>query len=52
MTRLFLKYQLKLAIDTLTRMYNAIVLPHFNYADIVLDSALAAGKFKLQKSSN
>ncbi len=48
LTRLFLKYQLKLAIDTLTRMYNAIVLPHFNYADIVLDSASAASKFQLQ----
>ncbi len=28
-------------------MYNAIVL-HFDYADIVLDSASAASKFKLQ----
>ncbi len=35
-------------MDTLTLMYNAIVLPHFNYADIVLDSASAASKFKLQ----
>ncbi len=35
-------------IDTLTLMYNAIVLPHFDYADIVLDSASAASKFKLQ----
>ncbi len=33
--------------DTLTLMYNAIVLPHFDYADIVLDSASAANKFKL-----
>ncbi len=35
-------------IDTLTLMYNAIVLPHFNYADIVLDSTSAASKFTLQ----
>ncbi len=35
-------------IDTLTLMYNAIVLPHFDYADIVLDSASAANQFKLQ----
>ncbi len=35
-------------IDTLTLMCNAIVLPHFDYADIVLDSASAASKFKLQ----
>ncbi len=26
-------------IDTLTLMYDPIVLPHFNYVDIVLDSA-------------
>ncbi len=32
-------------IDTLTLMYNAIVLPLFNYADIVMDSASAASKF-------
>ncbi len=35
-------------IDTLTLMYNAIVLLHFDYADIVLDSASAASNFKLQ----
>ncbi len=35
-------------IDTLTLMNNVIVLPHFEYADIVLDSASAASKFKLQ----
>ncbi len=35
-------------IDTLTLMYNAIVLPHFDYADIILDSASAASKCKLQ----
>ncbi len=35
-------------IDTLTLMYNAIVLSHFDYADIVLDSASEANKFKLQ----
>ncbi len=35
-------------IDTLTHMYNAIVLPHFDYADIVLDSASTASKCKLQ----
>ncbi len=29
-------------------MYNAIVLPHFVYADIILDSASAASKFKLK----
>ncbi len=29
-------------------MYNAIVLPHFDYAEIVLDSVSAASKFKLQ----
>ncbi len=32
---------------TLT-LYNAIVLPHFDYADIVLSSASAASKCKLQ----
>ncbi len=35
-------------IVNLTLMYNAIVLPHFDYADIVLDTASAASKFKLQ----
>ncbi len=35
-------------IDTLTLMYNAIVLPHFDYADIVLDSASVANNCKLQ----
>ncbi len=35
-------------IDSLTHMYNAIVLPQFNYADIILESASAASKFKLQ----
>ncbi len=35
-------------IDTLILMYNAIVLPHFDYADIILDSASAACKLKLQ----
>ncbi len=35
-------------IHTLTPMYNAIVLPHFDYSDIVLDSRSAASKFKLQ----
>ncbi len=35
-------------IDTLTLMYNAIVLPNFDYADILLDSASAASKYKLQ----
>ncbi len=35
-------------IDSLTLMNNAIVSPHFDYADIVLDSASAASKFKLQ----
>ncbi len=35
-------------IDTLTHMYNAIVLPHFNYADIVLDSASVVSKCNLQ----
>ncbi len=29
-------------------MYNDIVFPHFDYADIVLDSASATSKFKLQ----
>ncbi len=29
-------------------MCNAIVLPHFDYADIILDSASAASKCKLQ----
>ncbi len=28
-------------------MYNAIVLPHFDYANIILDSASAASKFKV-----
>ncbi len=35
-------------INTFTLMYNAIVLPHFNYADIVLDSASVASKCLLQ----
>ncbi len=35
-------------IDTLTLMYNAIVLPQFDYADIILDSASAAVNLKLQ----
>ncbi len=35
-------------IDTLTLMYNTIVLPHFDYADIILDSASVASKCKLQ----
>ncbi len=35
-------------IDTLTLMCNAIVLPHFDYADIVLDSASVTSKCKLQ----
>ncbi len=35
-------------IDTLTLMYNAIVLQYFDYADIVLYSASVASKFKLQ----
>ncbi len=35
-------------IDTLTLMYNAIVLPHFDYANIILNSASAASKCKLQ----
>ncbi len=39
-------------IDTLTLMYNTIVLPHFDYADIILDSASAASKFKLQSLQN
>ncbi len=39
-------------IDTLTLMYNAIVLPYFDYADIVLDSASAASKCKLQCLQN
>ncbi len=29
-------------------MYNAIVLPHFDYTDIILDSVSAASKFNLQ----
>ncbi len=35
-------------IDTLTLMYNAIILPHFDYTDIILDSVSAASKCKLQ----
>ncbi len=35
-------------IDTLTLMYNAIFLPHFDYADIIMNSASATSKFKLQ----
>ncbi len=36
-------------IDTLTLMYNAIVLPYFDYDDnVILDSASAASKCKLQ----
>ncbi len=35
-------------IDILTHMYNAIVLPHFDYPDIVVDSISAASKCKLE----
>ncbi len=35
-------------IDTLALMCNAIVLPLFDYAEIVLDSASATSTFKLQ----
>ncbi len=34
---------------TLKLLYNAIVLPHFDYADVVYDSASETSKSKLQK---
>ncbi len=44
-----LRYSRKLVpIHTLTLMYNAIVLLHFDYADIILESASGASECKLQ----
>ncbi len=36
-------------IDTLKLMYNAIVLPHFDYADVVYDAASETNKSRLQR---
>ncbi len=36
-------------IDILKLMYNAIVLPHFDYADIVYDAASETNKSRLQR---
>jgi hypothetical protein len=36
-------------IDTLKLLYNAIVLPHFDYADTVYDSASETSKIQLQR---
>ncbi len=36
-------------IDTLKLMYNAIVLPHFDYAVVVYDTASEINKFRLQR---
>ncbi len=38
--------------DTHTLINNAIVLPHFDYADIILDSASVGSKCKLQSLQN
>ncbi len=37
------------AIDTLKLMYNAIVLPHFDYADTVYDAASETNKSRLHR---
>ncbi len=36
-------------IDTLQLLYNAIILPYFDYSDLVYDSASEPSKFRLQK---
>ncbi len=36
-------------IDTLKLMYNAIVLPHFDYADVVYNAASETQTFRLQR---
>ena len=36
-------------IDTLKLMYNAIVLPHFDYADVVYDATSETNKSRLQR---
>ncbi len=36
-------------IDTIRLMYNAIVLPHFDYADTVYDVASETNKSRLQR---
>ncbi len=36
-------------IDTLKLMYNAIVLPHFDYADVVYDAASETNKSRLER---
>ncbi len=36
-------------IDTLNFLYNTIVLPHFDYTDMVYDSASATSILRLQK---
>ncbi len=36
-------------IDTLKLLYNTIILPHFDYSDMVYDSASKTAKHRLQK---
>ncbi len=36
-------------IDTLKHMYNVIVLPHFDYVDVVYDAASETNKSRLQR---
>ncbi len=36
-------------VDTLNLMYYAIVLPHFDYADVVFHAAFDTNKSRLQK---
>ncbi len=36
-------------IDTLKLMYNAVVLPHFDYADVVYGAASETNKFMLHR---
>ena len=39
----------KISTDTLKHLYNAIVQPHFDYGDVVYDSASITSKTRLQK---
>ncbi len=36
-------------IDPLKLLYNAIILPHFDYSDMIYDSASKSSKLRLQK---
>ena len=45
-----LRYLRKLETsDTLMQLYNAIVQPHFNYGDVIYESASITSKTRLQK---